>query len=56
MYSIDDAWGILQDNGQFNGIVGMLQRKEVDVSVTSLTIYKDRSEVVDHLDPYSNYR
>jgi len=35
-----------ETNGKWNGIIGMLQRKEVDFSLMDLTVLPERSQVV----------
>ncbi|KAF0292382.1 Glutamate receptor ionotropic, kainate 1 [Amphibalanus amphitrite] len=46
--SVDGEWGGLDANGRWTGLVGMLQRQEVDVSVGHLSITRDRSQVIDY--------
>lgn len=46
--SVDGKWGNLEaDNVTWNGLIGMLARREVDVAASSLTITKDRQAVAD---------
>ena len=47
-YSVDGGWGTLLENNSWTGVVGMLDRKEVDVSVTDLAITEARSQVIDY--------
>ena len=47
--SPDGAWGTKLPNGSFNGIIGMIARREVDAGVTSLSLTQPRSEVADYL-------
>ena len=47
-YSVDGGWGSLLENNSWTGVVGMLDRKEVDVSVTDLSITEARSQVIDY--------
>ncbi len=43
----DMKFGSLNEtNGKWNGIIGMLQRKEVDFSLMDLTVLPERSQVV----------
>ena len=44
-YGVPDGGG----NGSWNGIIGMLQRREVDVGVTGLGITPERVEVADFI-------
>ncbi|XP_021924655.1 glutamate receptor ionotropic, delta-1-like [Zootermopsis nevadensis] len=43
--------GVLLDNGSWNGVVGILQRREADASIESLTMTSLRWNVVDLLSP-----
>ncbi len=45
----DQSWGIPLGNGSWNGIVGMVQKKEVDIGVAPLAVTLERSEVIDFL-------
>ena len=45
---MDSEWGTLKANGSWSGVVGMLQRREVDVSVTDLSVTEARSAVIDY--------
>ncbi|XP_059160214.1 probable glutamate receptor [Physella acuta] len=48
----DDEWGRLLDNGSFTGLMGQLQRKEVDLVAAPLTIHEMRERVMDFTFPY----
>ncbi|KAK6731580.1 hypothetical protein RB195_007812 [Necator americanus] len=48
----DKAYGIREDNGKWNGMVGELMNGEADLAVASLTITYSRSEVIDFTVPY----
>ncbi|CEF59755.1 Ionotropic glutamate receptor domain and Extracellular solute-binding protein, family 3 domain and Glutamate receptor, L-glutamate/glycine-binding domain-containing protein [Strongyloides ratti] len=48
----DGAYGVGDDNGKWNGVIGMLQRHEADLSVSALTITYSRSSVVDFTLPF----
>ncbi len=50
--SIDGAWGIKLADGTFNGMIGMLERREVDGAVSSLGLLKTRAEVADYIGPF----
>ncbi|PSN34586.1 Ionotropic receptor 116 [Blattella germanica] len=41
------AYGSLQENGNWSGLIGMITRNEVHVAVQSLTVTEERSNVVD---------
>lgn len=45
--SADGGWGSQEVDGSWNGMVGMIERGEVTVAVSSFFATKDRSEVVD---------
>ena len=45
--STDINYGTLNEStGNWNGIIGMLQRKEVDLTIMDITILQERSKVV----------
>ncbi|VDM59359.1 unnamed protein product [Angiostrongylus costaricensis] len=48
----DGSYGIEDDSGRWNGIIGVLQRHEADVSVSAVTITYSRVEVVDFTLPF----
>ncbi len=45
--SIDGEWGSLLEDGSFNGMVGMVERSEVDVGISSFFLTTDRARVTD---------
>ncbi|EYB97032.1 hypothetical protein Y032_0143g2350, partial [Ancylostoma ceylanicum] len=47
----DKAYGIREENGKWNGMVGELINGEADLAVASLTISYSRSEVIDFTKP-----
>lgn len=54
----DESFGIKQSNGQWNGIVGQLQRNEVTLGATALVMSNERMEVINFtlpidLEPYT---
>ncbi len=49
--NLDGYWGSKEDNGNFNGMIGMIQRGEVECAVTSFTLKKSRAEVADFVTP-----
>ena len=50
--SVDRKFGGKTKNGSFNGMIGMLERDEVDISASHMTITSVRSEVVDYCIPW----
>lgn len=45
--SIDGGWGnLLPDGVNFSGMVGMLQRRDVDISIAGVTNRPDRAKAV----------
>ncbi|XP_041351117.1 glutamate receptor ionotropic, kainate 4-like [Gigantopelta aegis] len=46
----DMQWGLLV-NGTWNGIVGILVRREADLQISSLTVHEDRAMVLHFLQP-----
>ncbi|XP_070213203.1 probable glutamate receptor [Littorina saxatilis] len=48
----DDSWGIELDNGQWDGPIGMLMRKEVDLAASAFAIEEGRASVVDATTPF----
>ncbi len=54
--SIDGGWGTPLENGSFNGMIGMLQRGEVDCAVSGFGLFKKRAAVAAHLNPITHWR
>ncbi|KJH51208.1 hypothetical protein DICVIV_02573 [Dictyocaulus viviparus] len=48
----DGSYGIEDDSGRWNGIIGALQRHEADISVSAVTITYGRGEVIDFTLPF----
>ncbi len=53
---MDGAYGAAQDNGSFNGMIGMLQRGEVDVAVAGAAITSSRASAATPLTPIGSFR
>ena len=51
IYSIDGKFGGENDDGSWNGMVGMVTRHEADVILSTLTISKSRKTVIDYTIP-----
>lgn len=49
--SVDNVTGIPEENGTWSGLVGMLQRKEIDVAVSEFIMDEQRSHVVEFTRP-----
>ena len=45
--SPDGKWGARDENGTWNGMIQTLQSRRAQLALTSLTILKSRSEVID---------
>ncbi len=54
--SIDGNWGSLNPDGTFNGMIGMLERGEVDCTVSAFELLQSRAKAADYLDPYETIR
>ncbi|XP_076031165.1 glutamate receptor ionotropic, kainate glr-3-like [Oratosquilla oratoria] len=48
----DRLWGIRLANGSFNGMMGMLNRKEVDIALGPFGVSYDRSQLADMSHPF----
>ncbi len=49
--SVDGKFGALDNNRSYNGLIGMLQRQEIDAGLMSFTQSYQRSLVADHTIP-----
>ena len=41
----DKSYGVIKENGSWSGIIGMLQRKEIDIGLVAFIISYERSLV-----------
>ena len=48
----DDYYGVVEKNGKWNGMMGMLQRGEVDLIAADLTVSLERQQAVDFTVPF----
>ncbi|XP_076373247.1 putative glutamate receptor [Tachypleus tridentatus] len=48
----DGSFGAKLSNGSWNGMIGMVERKEVHIAAGSLTITRDREDAVDFTFPF----
>ncbi len=53
--SIDGAWGGKLNNGSFTGIIGMVERGDVEIGISAFSMTRDRAQAVDFLDVISHY-
>ena len=57
VYVTDEKFGSLdQKNDDWNGIVGMVQKDEIDTSILDLAITKERSSFVSFTTAFRSYR
>ena len=49
MESVDGKWGNWQSDGSYDGIIGMLSRKEIDIGISGFHLTKNMSDVADFL-------
>ncbi len=49
--SVDGHWGALKPDGTMSGLIGMLERREVDVACADLGVNSDRMNAADILVP-----
>lgn len=49
----DREWGRPLDSGQWTGMIGMLQRNEVDIAMSEISLSEKRFEVVRYSHPYN---
>ncbi|KAK3095885.1 hypothetical protein FSP39_020337, partial [Pinctada imbricata] len=48
----DGEWGTLMDNGSWTGMIGQLERREVDLMVAAISIQADREQAMDFTHPF----
>ncbi len=53
IHSKDKKWGGVNDDGTWNGLVGMLAYGEIDISTAGLSLFEERTAVVDFSIPLS---
>lgn len=51
---VTDNWGYQSENGSWNGMVGMLQRREVDLGGTAMFLVKQRIGIIDYVQLYTH--
>jgi hypothetical protein len=52
----ENFWGVELPNGTWNGIMGVMERREADVSSNGLVATSARMSVVDFLAPITQLR
>ncbi|KOX79272.1 Glutamate receptor U1 [Melipona quadrifasciata] len=55
-FRVTDSWGYRDRNGTWNGMTGMLQRREIDIGGTGTFFIPQRIGVVDYVQLYSRSR
>lgn len=45
--SVDGSWGVAQEDGTFNGMIGMILRGEAELGVSDFFITAGRGRVID---------
>lgn len=48
-----NTWGYREQNGSWSGMIGMLQRKEIDLGGTGMFFVSQRIGVVDYVQLYT---
>ncbi|XP_067140372.1 glutamate receptor ionotropic, delta-1-like isoform X1 [Centruroides vittatus] len=48
----DKQWGVKKENGEWTGLIGMLQTKEADIALATLSITEERKKAVSFTFPY----
>ena len=46
--SVDGSWGSLQPDGSYGGMIGMILRDEVEISVSDFLMTESRFQVIDY--------
>jgi len=55
-FDTTDSWGYRMQNGSWNGMIGMLQRGEIDIGGTATFFTLDRVGVVQYIQLYTHTR
>jgi len=56
MKTPEKFWGVELPNGTWNGVIGVVERREVDVCSTGLVATSARMSVVDFLAPVTQLK
>ena len=46
--NVDGKWGGYDENGDWNGLLGMVDRNEIDTTLVDMTLSKARAEYFGH--------
>lgn len=49
--SVDNSTGGQEENGEWNGLMGMLLKKKIDIIVSELSMTKERADILDFSHP-----
>ncbi|XP_043594833.1 glutamate receptor ionotropic, delta-1-like isoform X2 [Bombus pyrosoma] len=52
-FRVTNTWGYQQENGSWNGLTGMLQRREIDIGGTGTYLIQQRIGVIDYIQLYT---
>ncbi|XP_076222964.1 glutamate receptor U1-like isoform X2 [Nomia melanderi] len=55
-FRMTDSWGYKDQNGSWSGMVGLLQRGEIDIGGTGMFFIKERLDVLEYVQLYSRMR
>ncbi|XP_050465990.1 glutamate receptor ionotropic, kainate 5-like isoform X2 [Cataglyphis hispanica] len=53
-FEITDSWGYRTENGSWNGMIGMLERREIDIGGTATFLVSERLGVVQYIQLYTH--
>ena len=56
MITPENFWGVKLPNGTWNGVMGVMERREADVSTNGLVATNARKSVVDFLAPITQLK
>lgn len=52
-FRVTNTWGYRLENGSWNGLTGMLQRREIDIGGTATYLIQQRIGVIDYVQLYT---
>lgn len=53
-FDITNTWGYRGENGSWSGMIGMLQRREIDIGGTGTFLVSERIGVVQYIQLYTH--